>query len=414
MNDDIRHRVYSSEVLGSDAYMLFYVRATPRQQPPVTPSSHVAPPSSKKRCAPLFPLEEVSESETAHNLDLVPLCKRAKYQQQLQPQPATSAFANAQRGQNHNAAADAGASSHIRTDLLSQPSSLHADANGNGVVGNGDGGLISRQMKQQDAEQGMGEGRIAGTASGPSFIGPPTKPLPDASRPPRSSANGDLLTYQHRQGIGQHDTAPQLYPAREAGWNAAYAKSDQTDATSPTMIDGISASPTEGSPKAAADGSSRRFGFMGFSLSKPVSGRCRSKLSSPAASASQPTCMTPPSQRLNSAQSVFEQQQLPPLAQHKQLLASPMKPLLFDEQSGAKSGQKRSRAESFVEAQRQAESDVELILDDEVPVAQACKSNLPSSQCLENAAYLPVSSMQAFCQRQSQLCSMQQLQSYAA
>ena len=368
MNDDIRRRVYSNEVLGSDAYMLFYVRANPRQQPPVIPPSHVAPPSSKKRCAPLSPLEEgeVAESKTADNMDMVPLCKRAKYQQQLQPQPAASASADVS---NHNA--DAMGSSHTRTDLLSQPNSLHAV---NGIGADGDGGLVSRQINQQDGEEGInqggGEGGVASIASRPSFIGPPTKPLSAASRPPQSSANGDLLTYAHKRGIGQHNTAPPLFPANGAGWNAADTKSDQAAATSPTMIDGNSPSPAGDSPRAAADSSTRRFGFMGFALSKPLTGRSGSKLSSPVASASQPTCMTPPSQRLNSAHTGLEQQ-LPPPAQHKQLPASPMKPLLFEEQSGVKSGQKRSRAESFAEAQTQVESDVELILDDEVPNAEA-------------------------------------------
>ena len=382
MNDDIRRRVYSNEVLGCDAYMLFYVRANPRQQPPVIPPSHVAPPSSKKRCAPLAPLEEGEVAEA--NMDLVPLSKRAKYQQQL---PASSAFATARKDQNHNAATDAMGSSHTHTDLLSQPNSLHADANSNGSgAGACDGGLVGKQVKQQDEEGGSGP---TGCASNPNFIGPPTKPLPDASRPPQSSANGDLLTYQHSRGTGQHDTAPQLCPANGAGWNAAGTKSDQAAATSPIMIDGNSPSPAGDSPRAAADGSSRRFGFIGFALSKPLTGRTGSKLSSPAASASQPACMTPPSQRLNSAHAGLDQQQLPPPAQRKQLLASPMKPLLFEEQSGAKCGQKRSRAETFAEAQRPAESDVELILDDEVPSAEACTTPLSSSQLMQNPAYFP-------------------------
>ena len=385
MNDDIRHRVYSREVLGSDAYMLFYVRATPRQQPPAVPPSHVTPPSSKKRCAPLSSLEEeeVSESRTADNMDLVPLCKRAKYQQQLQPQQTSCSLAHAQRDQNPSAAAGARVGSHTRTDLLRQPNCLHADANDNGMTGVGDSGFVSRQVKQQGEEIGMGQGGVGGgvasTASGPSFIGLPTKPLPDASRPPPPSANGDVLTYQHRRGIGQRDTASQLCPANGAGWNAAGAESDQTAATSPMSIEGISPNPAEDSPRAAADASSRRFGFMGFSLSKPLTSRSGSKLRSPAASASHPVRMTPPSQKLNSAHAgLGQQQQLPPPAQRKQLLTSPMKPLPFEKQPGAKSGHKRSRAESFVEAQRQAESDVGLIPNDEVPSAQACKTSLPS------------------------------------
>lgn len=375
MNDDIRRRVHSSEVHSSDAYMLFYVRVNPRQHPPEVPPSHVSPPSSKKRCAPLSPHGE-GEVEATNNMDSIPLCKRAKYQQQQQQQqPAASALTNARSDQKdamlHKYAPDA-VGSHTRTDLLSQPNSLHASGNGNAAVGLHDEILISRQAKQQNEEEGrgQGEGGDPSTASAPSFIGPPT-------RPPQSSANGGLLTYQHRRGTGQRDTVPQLCLAHGAGWTAAGAQSDQPAATTPTMLAG-------NSPSAAADGSSKRFGFMGFSLSKPLTGQSGSKHSPAVASTSQPACMTPSSQKLNSAHNGPEQQVL--LAgQRKQLLATPMKPLSFDEQSGAKSGQKRSRAESFVEAQRHSDSDVELIVDDEVAPAQNGRTSLPSSQTVRRS-----------------------------
>ena len=365
MNDDTRHRVHSSQVHSSDAYMLFYVRVNPRQHPPVVPPSHVTPPSSKKRCAPWSPLED-GEVGAANNMDSIPLCKRAKYQQR----PAASALTDAHNDQKdamlHKHAPDA-VRSHTRTDLLSQPNSLHAIGNGNSPVGLHDEMLISSQAKQQNNEEDMGLGEVGNpsTASGPSFIGPPT-------RPPQSSANGGLLTYQHRQGTGQRDSAPQLCLANGAGWTAAGAQSDQPAATTPTMLVG-------NNPSTAADGSSKRFGFMGFSLSKPLTGQSGSKHSPAVASTSQPACMTPPSQKLNSAHNGLEQQVLL-LGQRKHLLAIPMKSLSFDEQSGTKPGQKRSRAEVFAEGQRQSDYDVELIEDDEVAPAQNGRTSLPSSQ----------------------------------
>ena len=393
MNDDIRRRVYSSEVLNSDAYMLFYVRATPRQHPPVVPPSHVTPPSTKKRCATLSPLEEeeVENGEIADNMDLVPLCKRAKCQQQLQQQqqhqqltaPANvtldPAFADAQSGYNHRAdstvhsrASDAVGSSHTRTELLTQHNNLHGNANGNSSAGVPNGHLVNRQSKQQDEEEGManGGGRVSIEASGQCFLGPLANPLPDANKALEASADGDLLTYQSRRSKGQLPP-----PANGAAWNATGAKPGPAAAESPTMTYASSSSPAGDSPRTAASGSPKRFGFMGFSIANPLKGRSAAKLSSAAASGSPPECMTPPSQRLTSAQSGLGLQ--PPLvAQRKQLLSTPMKPLLFDEQSDTRSGQKRSRAESFAETE---DLKPELNLDDEAPVAQASRKPLPRS-----------------------------------
>lgn len=394
MNDDIRRQVYLSEVLNSHAYMLFYVRVNPRQQPPVVPPSHVAPPSSKKRCAPLNPLGsgQVEDGEIADSMDSVPLCKRAKYQQQQQHATAPAvvkrdpAFADAQNGFSHSAdsAAHSAAlgSSHAKTGILSQHHSVHADLNGNTSVGISNGDLSMRQSRHQGEEEGMGEGGggVAVDANGGSFIGPPCRALPDMNRPPQTSATGDLLTYQHRPNTWQPSSA-----GNGAVWKASGAKPDRHAADSPTMADASSPSPAGSSPGAAAatpslaGDSPKGFGFRGFSLASIKSlskGRSPSKLNSAAASVSQPACMTPPSQRHESAPICLGQQVLHPAQRKHSPTTSPIKPLSFDDEPNARSGHKRSRAESFAETELKSEYDVELILEDEVPVAQVCKTHM--------------------------------------
>lgn len=376
MNDDIRRRVFLNEVLSSHAYMLFYVREDPRQQAPVVPPSHVTPPSSKKRCAPHGPLGwgHTEDGEIA-DIDSVPLCKRAKYQQQLQQQQETgptavsldSVFADVQTGVSHSADSAphsaAVGSSHAKTGLLSQHSSLHADLNGNGSssAGVSNGGFSIRQSRQHcDEEEGMGEdgGGGPGKANGNFFIGPPCRALPDPSRPPQAS--------------GQPSSG---------GNGAAGAKPDQHAANSPTLADANSPSPAGDTHGAAAASLSlagdtpKRSGFMSFSLVNPLKGRSHSKLGSAAASASEPPCMTPPSQRLSSAPSCLEQQASQP-AQRKKTPTSPIKPITFGDEPDIQCGHKRSRAESFATTELKAESDVELELEDEVPAAKACRTHM--------------------------------------
>lgn len=358
MNDDSRRRVYFGEVLRCDAYMLFYVRSTPRQDPPVVPQSHVTPPSTRKRCAPLSPLEEgeVEDGEISSDLDSVPLCKRAKYQAQ---QNGDLLQANAPVGQQLSHAADAGFQAN--TGTLSQRRALHANGHSDGRHSMPNGSHASKLSPQEAEGVGEGTGGLKSAVSGASFIGPLNQPPPVGMSTPVAAPNRDTPTHQHR-----HKADQSVPSANGSGWSTADVNPDWAAAKGPDQT-------AANSPSAAAISSPKRFGFLGFALPTALNkGRSPSNVSLVAASDSRAACVTPPSQKLNSASSHPDSHGLPLSHGHQSLEALPIDPLLPGDKLHSKAGHKRSRVESGC--------DVELVLEDEISLAQDSRPHMPVSQ----------------------------------
>ena len=384
MNDDNRRRVYLNEVLRCDAYMLFYVRSHPRQDPPIVPQSHVTPPSTRKRCAPLSPLEEgeVDDGEIGPDLDSVPLCKRAKYQAQ---QNGGLVRVTAPHGQQPSHAAAAG--SQANAGMLTQPNGLYADGHSNGCQGMSNGSCASHLRPQ--AAEGMDEGRGGpqNAVSGASFIGPLNQSPPDAVSTRQTAPNGDASTHQHRHNTGQPGSSSNG-SANGFGWRTADVNPGQAAANSP----GLAAA---SSPSAATNGSPQRFGFLGFALPTALNkGRPPSRLGLVAASDSQAACVTPPSQKFSSASARPGSHGLPPLHGRQSPHALPMDPLFCEEKPLGRCGHKRSRIES--------ECDVELVLEDETHSAQDCKAPSQASQNPPAPPSHPAASKQSTSQSSSQ------------
>lgn len=84
----MRYKVNPAEVFRRcEAYMLFYVRLKPRQQPPVVPKSRVVPSSGRKRPGLAFNAcaTAANGSDLEADPDSLPLSKRFKFNQQQQP-----------------------------------------------------------------------------------------------------------------------------------------------------------------------------------------------------------------------------------------------------------------------------------------------------------------------------------------
>lgn len=357
MNDELRYKVSTDEVLNKcDAYILFYVRNQPRQDPPVVPRSHVAPPPIKKRCATLLPLEDGELGDDETDEDTLPLAKRSKYQQQQQqallpslplPSPVLAITED-----DSQLKAESGQLSHMAAPTQdAQPDGIDAhcgkllsEANGwHRVGGNTAAALLD--VNQHNGLAPYANGHSHAAANGHAQCQPAGQPqLSKSNAPPHDQASVNGV---HQIGASTDPLASTSQQSQvsvdEPSWLSAHDPA-QAAARGPSQAAASSPGLAGGSPK--------RFGFLGFSLKKSLH-----KMA-----ADQAACMTPPSQRVKAPGARLPGDETHALSTSELTHDAKALDLL-----AGKARQKRPRPEAMTEQ----DSELELVLEDEAQAASS-------------------------------------------
>ena len=372
MNDELRCKASTDEVLHRcEAYMLFYIRNHPRQGPPFVPPSHVDQPTTKKRCLSLSFMDNgygVRKADT----DSVPPAKRLHSQQQQHLSHAKLSSLSLPRrldpvlADTHNDSQHLVQSSSLLSHVAAYAHNSEADADAAD-----DGRLHSRA-------NGHGHSLAGSSSATPTLTRQGPQAAAQINGHSQASSNGHFQGGMHYDGhsIRQSGMRQQIQDsADEPSWLAAHdPHGADANGSSQGNANGQNGHPVTG-PAAQGNDGPQRFGFSGFSLSKPAQALPKKRAPTETASAS---TMPQLQSGHSSAPAQLPEGEQQPLVSHPGQAAG---------EAVSKVGHKRARPDSLTEA----DQDLELVLEEDSQPGpnrpQAIGNILPSvASCSTKAA----------------------------
>lgn len=357
MNDELRCKASTDEVLNRcEAYMLFYIRNQPRQGPPFVPPSHVDQPTTKKRCLALSSMDNGYSVRTA-DTDSVPPAKRLNSQQQQHLSHAKLSSLPLSRRLDPVLADTQYDSQHTvqSSSLLSHVAAYAQNSETDGDAAD-DGRLHSRA-------NGHGHSLAGSSSAIPTLTRQDAQTSAQVNGHSQASANGRFQgagsVHYDGHSTGQSRMCQQIQDsADEPSWLAAHdPHRADADGSSQGNANGQNGHPVAGPAGAGQGDDPQRFGFSGFSLSKP--GQALPKRRPPTETASASTMPQLQSGHSSApAQLPDGEPQTAAAGEQQQLLSHPGQAA---GEAVSKAGHKRARPDSLTEA----DQDLELVLEED-------------------------------------------------